>query len=462
MRPAHAARPIPAELVGGTSHARVDPGGHLEAIEGPVTVLAGRLLYEDHRGLGSVKRRRDLDGQPARVQRKRTDRRQDFFGADFMVVEVFERDRRASFDGSCRRKAFVGSATVAADGSFSVPVPERDGCAKEAGEPPDYIIQVSTRHCDDTTCVEIGPTRGRSFTLWFGTDVPLVLGPQGETANTLLFSPSRGDNQNRHAVAANHFAALADAIHVVHIQGGVPFRMERFGGLHVRYPSIWSSGRGTSASLIDINNRGWPKGNLMIHEYGHIVHRRAWNGNYAGYPVPIQSWNGTNHSGETPFIAFKEGWANFLTSYVSGRCFRVPYDERDDLASLERGRNGVHFPQNNRRALCDLVDAHEDRRAGTVVGDRMSLSLWEVWTLVDQTDDLVGRYQGHDPVTEGLDMCDLAEVYLSTRGDSAENVRVMYGVLETNDIWCPRMTDRFASLPPMLEEPASMPPPAER
>ncbi len=200
----------------------------------------------------------------------------------------------------------------------------------------------------------------------------------------------------------------------------------------------------------------------MVHEYGHVLHRRLWGGDYAGYPVPVQSWNGVAHSGEAPFIALKEGWANFLTAYVAGRCDRPAFDARDDLASLERPLSGNHFPQNHRRVLCDFIDANEDQRPGTTVRDRMQLSLLEVWTLMDLTDDRVGTYPGHHPVHEGLDLCDVAEVYLQEHGRGPEPVRLLYGVLETNDLHCPRVTERFLALPPdppTAAEPLSAPTP---
>ena len=453
---ARSPEPRPEGLQAGHRNPWVQPDGPAERVKGDMTVLEGRLLYEDHRVVARHGARFDLDGRPSKSRKNRPDRRADYLGADFMVVEVFERDARNTRDGTCRRTAFVGRATVQSDGTFSIPVPVRDPCVAEANEPARYLIQATTRHCDADVCVQIGRTPLSPYVLWFGRDTPLVVGPEGRQANTLLFTPDGAPDQNTVSVAANHFASLADTVQAVHVEAGVPFRHETYGPVRVRYPSIWADGRGTSAGLIDINNSGWPRGNLMMHEYAHIVHRRAWGGDYAGFPAPIQPWNGKAHSGETPFIAFKEGWATFMTSYVTGRCFREGYDERDDLVSIPRGTNGLQYPQNHQRALCDWVDDHADHRVGTAVGDRVHTELLELWRIVDETDDRVGEYAGHDPVKQGLDMCDVVEVALSTRGGSEEHIRDLYGLLETNDIWCPRLTDRFASLPVVVEsEPVS-------
>ncbi len=245
---ARAAAPVPDELRPGRARVRLEVPRSGALVEGSLsspdahTVLAGRLFYEDHRGMGAMPRRLDLDGRPGRVRKRRTDRRQDFLAADFMVVEVFEHDRRRSADGSCARWEYIGQATVGPDGRFSVPVPRRDPCQREADAPPDYRVQVSTRHCDPDICVELRRNWPSIYTIRFGDDHPLVLGADGAPLNTLLFTPEGRPSQNRHAFAANHFASLADALQTVHIEAQVPFRLEAFGPVQVHFPSVWSDG----------------------------------------------------------------------------------------------------------------------------------------------------------------------------------------------------------------------------
>ncbi len=450
---------VPEALRPGRRRARVDTTADVPAVVSVQTVLSGRVWYEDHRAVGRHRDRGDLDGRPGRFRRGRKDRRQDFLGAFHMQVDVFEQDAAFSKGRACRSLEHVGRTTVASDGSFSLPVPQHDACPAEASEGPRYVVQVSTQYCEGPICVRIGRRPGRPHALWFGLETPLVLGSAGEVANQLLFQPARSEAPSVEAMAANHFASLTDAVWRVHVDGGVPFGLDTFGPVDVRFPSMWSSGRATSAALIDADSKGWPKGNLLLHEYGHIVHRRAWNGDYAGYPNPVQAWNPVRHSRELPFIALKEGWAIFLANDVLGRCDRPRYDTRHDLHSEAQGLNGLFFPQNHHYLLCDLVDARQDL-PGETVDDVIDLTLYELWSLLDQTDDRLAEYPHHDPVAEGLDVCDLMEVYILSHGHgepaaTESALRAAYGVLAVNDIWCPRLVKRFAELPLPVEQAAA-------
>ena len=447
--------PVPDGLMPGRDRARVDTDSMSASGSDRPGVLSGTVWYEDQRALGRQRDRRDLDGRPGRSRRARRDRRQDFLGAVSMQVDVFEHDAGLALGRGCRRLEFVGRTTVQLDGSFSLPVPVHDTCQSESADGPRFLVQVSTQYCEGAVCVTVGGRPGTSYALWYGLDEPLVVDATDAVHNRLLFRPVRARRPSVEAMASNHFASLIDAVRVIHLEGGVPFRLDPYGPLHVRFPSIWSSGRATSASLIDASNEGWPKGNLMLHEYGHIVHRRAWNGDYAGYPNPVQAWNPVGHSPEQPFIALKEGWAIFLSNYVLGRCDRSQYDTRDDLHSERRHRNGIHFPQNHHYLLCDLVDEHPDR-SGAAIDDTVHLALYDLWLLLDQVDDRLDEYPHHDPVREGLDVCDLMQVYLLSApgsGTQAQSKALVeaYSLLFINDIWCPDILDRYSNLPVSME-----------
>ncbi|HCH64824.1 MAG TPA: hypothetical protein DFR83_18605 [Deltaproteobacteria bacterium] len=454
---------VPDELTPGRDRPWIDTGSLVASSVARPARLTGTVWYEDQRALGRQRDRLDLDGRPGRSRRARNDRRQDFLGAVFMQVDVFEHDAGLALGRGCRRLEFIGRTTVQLDGSFSVPVPVHDACQSESADPPRYRIQVSTQYCEGEVCVAVGKRPGAAYALWYGLDEPLMVGAADGRQNRLLFRPERTRPPSIEAMAGNHFASLIDAVRVIHIQGGVPFRLDPYGPLHVRFPSIWSSGRATSASLVDASNEGWPKGNLMLHEYGHIVHRRAWDGDYAGFPDPIQAWNPVRHSPEQPFIALKEGWAIFVSNYVLGRCDRPQYDTRDDLHSVGRERSGIHFPQNHHYLLCDLVDEQSDR-PGASIDDTVHLSLYALWSLLDQVDDRLDEYPHHDPVREGLDACDLMQTYLlaADESDSRTSQRALieaYSLLFINDIWCPDIVDRYASLP-VVSEPSKVAPAA--
>lgn len=410
-----------------------------------VVTLQGRLLYEDHRRAGRPDLRLDVAGQPGQRKPSRDSPEQRFLGAWYMTVDVFERDdsvRAAS--GACAPLEWVGEATVGPDGRFSVAVPAADRCPGEGA--PRYVLRAQAGHCAGPLCFRVGRTQAATYALWFGADRPFAPQEGVVEAGDLLFSPAREPALNDWSAAANHYASLVEAVVVLHVEQPIPFRLEEYGPVAVRYPSRWASGRATRHDLIDMNNRGWPKGNKMVHEYGHIIHRRAWGGDYAGHHDPIQTWSGNRvgASAEEPFIAFKEGWAIFIERYVSGRCFREKYDTNYELSSLEWDRSGRRFPENHHRALCDWVDDAPDQRTGDGEGDVLAEGLYALWQALDQTDDTLGRYDSHDPVTEGLDMCDLVRSFLTVQKGpeqvgALEHRRYVWQVsslLETNDLTC--------------------------
>ena len=433
----------PASLLLGEKAVRL-PQAQAPVAEGEeTTLLAGRLLYEDHRRAGRPDKRQDINGQPGARKAPRTSPEQRFLGAWYMTVDVFERDDgiRAA-RGACAPLEWVGEATVGPDGRFSIAVPVADRCPGE--DEPRYVLRARTGHCVAPLCFQVGKTQAVAYELWFGAAQPFRAGTVGD----LLFSPAGEPARNDWSKAANHYASLVEAVVAMHVELPIPFRLEEYGPVAVRYPSPWSSGRATRHDLIDMDNRGWPEGNKMMHEYGHILHRRAWGGDYGGYTNPVQRWRGSGAgaSAESSFIAFKEGWANFIERYVGGRCFREKYDTNYSFPSIARDRSGLRFPENHHRALCDWVDDAPDRRIGIAgEGDVMSEGLYALWQALDQTDDTLSAYDSHDPVEEGLDFCDLTRSFLAVQKSpdavgELEHRRYTWQVsslLENNDLSCP-------------------------
>ncbi|MFT4977475.1 MAG: hypothetical protein ACI8S6_003380 [Myxococcota bacterium] len=408
-------------------------------LEGPTTPLSGRLLYEDRRRTGQHQRREDLRGDPGLRRPVRTAQQQHYLGALYMVVDVYERDPPRSRGPGCVPLQWVGTATVQGDGSFVVDVPTEDPCTSPGDPAPRHVLRARAGYCDEEMCFQIGPGRESTYELWF--ELQIASGGVG----VLLFSPEGKPDQNNWSRASNHYASLVDTIVSLHVEAGIPFRLDEHGPLQVRFPSLRSDGWAASAGLIEANNEGWPRGGLMSHEYGHIVHRRAWGGDYGGHANPIQSWSGRSGSVEEPFIAFKEGWANFIGRYVSGRCERPASDTSHVLPSLTRRAAGNRFPENHQRALCDWVDSSFDRRDGVYGGgDELSESIYALWQALDQTDDTRAEYDSNDPVGVGLDICDVARSLLSVQKSAArigeaEHAKYTWqlsSLLENNDLSC--------------------------
>jgi hypothetical protein len=407
----------------------------------PTVPLHGRLLYQDHRRHSRAADRQDLHGEPGRGQRDRDAHHQRYLGAHYMVVDVYEQDR--SRGPGCTPLEQVGEAAVGPDGRFHLQVPTTDRCQDD--DAPHYVLRARTQYCDETLCFLIGKAADTPYALWYGARDAVPQTPEGYDAGDLIFSPRLRDKRNEWSRAANHYASLVDAIVTLHVRGPIPFRLDAYGPLWVRFPSWQSSGRATRADLIDANNKGWPKGGLLMHEYGHIVHRRAWGGDYAGHSDPIQAWSARQDSVEEPFIAFKEGWANFTTRVITERCARPKFDQNPALPSMTSDYPGNHFPENHVRVLCDWIDTRDDRREGAVgEGDVFSDSLEALWTALDLADDRRAEYPSHDPVSEGLDVCDVFTTYLDIMnppeqiGEQAHRRLVwqVSSLLENNDLSC--------------------------
>lgn len=426
--------PLPSEA---------DEDTHRRARAGGQVTIRGKVVYPDHRNKGQHGRRDDIMGDPGVPSRDRASDEQDLLGAYYVMVDAYERDTGYRPSPTCSRTEQVGRAMVQHDGSFAVSFVPRDPCATDDWANPRFALRLRLRYCDDDVCFQVGPRADSYYELWYRYDDPFtVAAGSSRDVGTLLFSEAGGDERNDHARAANQYASLVDAIVTLHREEGIPFRKSRYGKVQVRYPSRWSSGRATAADLIDLDNSGWPDGGKAIHEYGHIVHRRAWGGDYAGHEDPIQAWGpGTV---ESPFIAFKEGWANFIERYVTGKCFRSAYDT-GGLRSLDRPQDGIQFPENHHRFLCDWVDAADDDRSGNEgIGDVFTASLYSLWHNLDRTDDTIDAYGGHDPVDPGLNVCDMLGYYLDVRKSTAEVGALAHdqyvwwvaNLLDNNDISC--------------------------
>lgn len=403
---------------------------------GASTTLEGSLFYHDHRESGLQDWRYDTSGDPGDGTEGQ------LLGAWYVMIEIYEVDD-TWLGWDCHSTEEVASAWVGRDGSFSATFNHTDGCSAESGETPKYTFRARMRYCNsDEFCVEVGPDRGDGYyDSWSDTTTTAAA---GTTTNLGFFAWGEDDATDEDSVALNHYASLIDTAYRVHIEQGIPFRYDTYGSLHAWVGTGASDGRATDADLLEIElKETFPEGGKIMHEYGHIVHRRAWGGDYAGYPNPIQSWGpGTR---EEKFIAFKEGFANFIERWVDGTCDSTSYD--DNHAFPDTGSEGLHYVENHHQVLCDMYDARVDYNS-TVVGgegDRMTDDLWSVWSILDGTDNHVDDYGGSDPEVEGLHMCDLVDYDLEIRksasavGSTAHDEREWEwsNTLAVNGLSCP-------------------------
>ena len=158
---------------------------------------------------------------------------------------------------------------VQRDRSFSLTFSTNDACDWDAWSTPRFSIRVRTRFCNDDVCFQVGPGSNDYYELWYADDAPFSVssGSTHDVGSLVFTNESEGEKTTERA--ANQYASIVDAIATVHNEEGIPFRQGTYGGLQVRYPSIWADGRATDYDLIDLDNRGWPGGGKAMHEYGH-------------------------------------------------------------------------------------------------------------------------------------------------------------------------------------------------
>ena len=184
------------------------------------------------------------------------------------------------------------------------------------------------------------------------------MGSNGDAPNGVL--DAQADN---HVHSANHFASLMELFYIWHGSTAVPFQSEAFGELQITLPThLDTNGRTRGPSDIQIpESNGWIKGNKIMHEYGHVINLRAWDGQYWFDGNSSPQWSAVEPQGS--HIAFKEGFANFVarTSDSKIRC-EGSFDENNDgsFAPVGTWEDGILYPRNVTKFLCDWYDQSDD------------------------------------------------------------------------------------------------------
>jgi hypothetical protein len=195
---------------------------------------------------------------------------------------------------------------------------------------------------------------------------------------SMNFEGSANNVADLDAQAANVFASLVDTTRVVHETHGITFKRTDYGELKAIFPAnfpgvnghshepgdkicmgAWGSvgmveqpcGLGRKPGLpepidcpppveqqpFDLIPREWHDGTTPMHEYGHIINYRAWEGHgkWTDYGY-MYSQNGYDRYGETDEVehysaAFKEQWATFIER-VTLDSLRLNTDTKSTLA----------------------------------------------------------------------------------------------------------------------------------
>jgi len=411
--------------------------------KGAITVT-GKVVYNDLRDEGHFDWRRDLTGN----QGAKPTGSVNYLGAWMVVADFYELDSVAwsPWHSNCHSETYLGSDTLDSYGAYSFSFSATDDCGADNDTVPDIGVRFRLRFCnDDLACFSIEDDGNDIYQLWHpdAYQDDMLYGTSGtHELSTMVYQTTAGDD---YAKAACNYAYLVDAMEVWHIMNPVPFDPRGDGEVSVQFPSSEADSHGSAYTANDHQiylKPGWSYQSTVWHEYGHILHRRAWNGDTGSCgdcPGDDYSRNGDPSWGATeleyPHMAFKEGWAEFAKIVVKygpdATCGSFDDNESTDtgnwLASADADEypNALHyvtypndgksFVRNVKKLLCDWYDdrSHDDddtHMAGT--GDAFEASLYSVWYNLDRMWDWVSS-------TSGLTICDYTDYYLEGRKSSA-------------------------------------------
>ena len=405
--------------------------------------IEGKLFYNDLRTVGHFDWRRDMSGNPGvKTPASSSTNLTNYLGALDVVADFYEIDSvgRSILHLRCNSKKYLGSATVSSDGSYSFSYSGSDNCNADGDTTPDIAVSYRLRFCNDDRCYSVETDDRDLYRLWHphaSQSNPLDASPGHHTLNTAIYRVSYGDD---YALAANVYAGLTEATRIWHREESVPFDPRGDGEVFARYPSSFKSvaSAQNDHQLHFPEPNTWIKGTGVYHEYGHIIHMRAWNGTTGRCGTcpggdygrdGDSTWSATSR--EYPNSSFAEGWANYVrwitASWPEKSCESIDHNEDSAICNADSGQfpdasNDVTYPNDGKayarnvtKLLCDWYDdgSHNDddpNMAGT--GDHFSASLFSVWYNLDETWDWAGG-------ASGLQVCDYVDYYVNGRKGAA-------------------------------------------
>ena len=436
----------------------------VSAAAATTATITGQVVFNDRRNHGLFSARRGLDTTTAGTKcgtdgvfDNGTGCATHWLAGQYMVVDVFERDTGFGIlDINCKASEKIGSATVSYQGTFTVTFPVSDACNHDDYTDTAITLSVRLKFCSEEWCFSLNSDDNTPYSLYYpGASYasPLMVDAGDDVdLGAMAFHPgsSASDAINDHAIAANLYASLVDAVLTVHRDAEVPFYKDDFGELQYVYPSTQTA-TATAQSptkVVDKVNTSWDAGLTPAHEYGHILMQRAWDGDYGFNGVGISA--GDDAAAVSQQIAFKEAWAEFIAHAVfpsTNGCGLSSFD----LNSNQPGSDpwgalgaGTWWRLNVTKALCDWHDENaDDDKALAGTGDRFTADLYSMWYNLRRMFLDVNQYGG-DYSGDGLYFCDYVKYYLDVRksaaavGTTEHNAKVasIADVVFNNNIAC--------------------------
>ena len=453
-----------AACVPGIEPSDEPPGDVMEAASSAVALapgdvtIQGRLFFNDRRqdGLFSVRRTpAGMNGtrcSPTGLRNDGTPCDENWLAAQYVVFDVVERDT-ASGPG-CVSEEILATATVNKNGDYSVTFPAADPCFADAQGQSEILLRARLRFCGTDYCfsVDNGPNNPyRLFHPQASAVHPLPVSAGDQIAMTDMHFNLGGTDPtvaNDYSIAANYYASLVDTVLTLHRDNDIPFYKAEFGEVQVLYPST-RTGSATALSPTEIAliaRTDWIKGGVVAHEYGHVVMQRAWDGSYGwdGVGNGGVSWNVSTITERR--IAFKEGFANFISRavFTETQAYDDPIFDDNATKPLPGSLGeGSRWVTNVNKLLSDWLDTRfDDDPTLAGGGDHFAASLYSVWYNIRRMYVDVAIYGGD--YLGGLTICDYIDYYLDVRKSAAavgqathdDYVALITDLIYNNNIAC--------------------------
>ena len=397
--------------------------------------VEGRLFYNDLRNIGHFDYRRTMSGavgQQVGFSAGATN----YLGAWYVVADFYEVDTvpNSILHPNCHSQTLLGSRTINYRGEYSFTATiDDDNCNADGNVYPDIAVKFRLRFCNASSrCYSVEDGNNDTYELWHSAASPSNPAEMSIGTRVLADAAFEAAPYDVNAMAANHYAGLVEATDIWHVQEGVPFYYSDFGEVFIEFPSAsFTSAKTTGNSRMHFPMPAqWPAGGY--HEFGHILHARAWEGttrSCGNCPGGVYDrngdpdWNGTEQ--EYDHTALKEGWASFVgvaTQYypdgcgsswsdnTSQRiCSADPTEYPQTAAYVTHPNAGKSYPRNVAKMLCawtDEINDNDPNMAG--YGDIFHATLYSTWSNMENLRDWANG-------AAGLHACDYVDYYLNER-----------------------------------------------
>lgn len=415
--------------------------GGLSGVPSTTIIIQGKIFYNDLRNDGRFDWRKDLYGNTGSQSSSRTSGSTNYLGALDVVADFYK---------LCdSRKVQIGSATAGPDGSYSKSFTQSEiTCGGASTSTKFAIAKIGVRYrlrfcntASDSTpdrCFSVNKNaKDDEYAGWHpyayeSNPLQIYSFKSSYTLANVAFQTSStpGDPNDNYAQASNLYASLVESTRVWHRYNEVPFDPRGDGEVYLLYP--YSTRVCTTVSATEMRcpqpaSGGWVDGDGPMHEYGHVIHRRAWNGTTGGCgdcPGDPYARDGdstwSRGSQEYPHTAFQEGWANFVSRITKDDCSELDENNATNPIYPTGGtppiepNEGEAYAGNVTKLLCDWYDGDtgdddDPDRAG--YGDDFEATVYSVWYNLKNTWDNASESERND----GLHICDYIDYYLNVR-----------------------------------------------